>query len=439
MCRERGPTNHRRDQGEIAPIADRNGRSGPQRHHRIKGHPLGQFGAKTGANPAVSSPCGRYFKNLAPHARLGPPVAALLHFFCTAFFPIEFTRTVFKKQVPGGHAVRAFAAGRCRLSLVAGRGASPSVAQTAADNAAVTGLETVIVTARKRAEDAQTVPISITALSQADLDKLQSRPPGLPPVAPSVNVQPSTFRQDTLNITIRGQRNFDSPIGRRQSWPVVRYRRGGLSGRRLLCPRHRPDRRAVRHEQRGHPEGAARHAGRPQLHRRRDPASDATNPPTISAAMSRRPAAITTNMACRARSIFPSPTIGVPRRALRHRARRAISPIISPIRSAALSNTSPPWAPRNWPAASRPNGSRTTVSACWCAPIFPTEHDTGSTYHDLGYFVGTTLATGNKPSICNIPGGLRGFTDFLGHPVAPYYTTVNATSVGRRQHLAGGL
>ncbi len=58
------------------------------------------------------------------------------------------------------------------------------------------------------------------------------------------------------------------------------------------------------------------------------------------------------------------------------------------------------------------------------------EHDTGSTYHDLGYFVGTTLATGNKPSICNIPGTCTAFTDFLGHQIAPYFTTVNANNTG---------
>ena len=56
------------------------------------------------------------------------------------------------------------------------------------------------------------------------------------------------------------------------------------------------------------------------------------------------------------------------------------------------------------------------------------EHDTGSTYHDLGYFVGTALANGNKPSICNIPGTCVAFTDLLGHQVAPYFTTVTATS-----------
>ena len=34
------------------------------------------------------------------------------------------------------------------------------------------------------------------------------------------------------------------------------------------------------------------------------------------------------------------------------------------------------------------------------------EHDTGSTYHDLGYFTGTVPSAG-KTSICNIPGDLR--------------------------------
>ena len=56
------------------------------------------------------------------------------------------------------------------------------------------------------------------------------------------------------------------------------------------------------------------------------------------------------------------------------------------------------------------------------------EHDTGTSYHDLGYFVGTTLATGSKPSICNIPAACAGFTDLLGHPVATYYTTVTGST-----------
>ncbi|HEY4274652.1 MAG TPA: TonB-dependent receptor, partial [Rhizomicrobium sp.] len=56
------------------------------------------------------------------------------------------------------------------------------------------------------------------------------------------------------------------------------------------------------------------------------------------------------------------------------------------------------------------------------------EHDTGSTYHDLGYFVGSVPSAG-RTSICNIPGTCVGFTDLRGHPVAPTYLTSNATSV----------
>jgi iron complex outermembrane receptor protein len=49
------------------------------------------------------------------------------------------------------------------------------------------------------------------------------------------------------------------------------------------------------------------------------------------------------------------------------------------------------------------------------------EHDTGSSYHDLGYFAGSGVYHG-KIAICNIPGTCTGFTDLLGHVVAPYYT-----------------
>ena len=96
-------------------------------------------------------------------------------------------------------------------------GAGPAFAADttpAPATSAVTGLETVIVTARKRAEDAQTVPIAITAFDQPALDKLNVKTiEDLKYVAPSVYVAPTTFRQDTLNVTIRGQRDFDSSSG----------------------------------------------------------------------------------------------------------------------------------------------------------------------------------------------------------------------------------
>ena len=77
-----------------------------------------------------------------------------------------------------------------------------------------TALDTVIVTARKREEIEQAVPISISSYSQADLDRLNiSTIEDLRFVAPSVYIAPTTFRQDTLNVTIRGQRDFDSSSG----------------------------------------------------------------------------------------------------------------------------------------------------------------------------------------------------------------------------------
>jgi len=55
------------------------------------------------------------------------------------------------------------------------------------------------------------------------------------------------------------------------------------------------------------------------------------------------------------------------------------------------------------------------------------EHDTGSTYHDLNSFVGTTKSLG-RASICNIPGSCSTFTDLLGHKVDPTFLTVNANT-----------
>ena len=92
----------------------------------------------------------------------------------------------------------------------------PAWAQAGADasQTQVAGLDRVVVTARKRAEDQQAVPISITALNQADLDRLNIKTlEDLKYVSPSVYIAPTAFRQDTLNITIRGQRNFDAPSG----------------------------------------------------------------------------------------------------------------------------------------------------------------------------------------------------------------------------------
>ena len=108
------------------------------------------------------------------------------------------------------------------LGLCAPAFAQPAPSDNADTKAA--GLEKITVTARKRVEDQQAVPISITALNQADLDRLSIKTiEDLKYVSPSVYIAPTTFRQDTLNVTIRGQRNFDAPSGRRQSGPGVRH------------------------------------------------------------------------------------------------------------------------------------------------------------------------------------------------------------------------
>jgi hypothetical protein len=53
-----------------------------------------------------------------------------------------------------------------------------------------------------------------TSFSQADLDRLHvGTIEDLRFLAPSVHIAPTTFRQDTLNVTIRGQRDFDSSSG----------------------------------------------------------------------------------------------------------------------------------------------------------------------------------------------------------------------------------
>jgi len=324
--------------------------------------------------------------------------------------------------------------GRLLLGVAAsalwlGAGSSSSDAQTATD-ASVTGLETVIVTARKRAEDAQSVPIAITALSQNELDQLHIETiQDLSSIAPSLTVEPSTFRQDTVNITIRGQRNFDSSgqggnpgLSFDTATAVyldgVYYARAfGLTG--ALYDMSSVD---VLKGPQGTLVGRNTTGGAILL---------ATNEPTdtfggyvkviggdydqygLQGAIN---IPLTDDLFFRAafsalgnkgyiKNYYTDPASG-------------------------YSNTQPgegtqklagrfslKWAPDD------------TFSLLLRADLSE-EHDTGSTYHDLGYFVGTTLSTGNKPSICNIPGTCTAFTDFLGHSVAPYFTTVNANNTG---------
>jgi iron complex outermembrane recepter protein len=292
------------------------------------------------------------------------------------------------------------------------------------------GLETVIVTARKIAENAQTVPISITAYDQADLDKLGVRTlEDLKYSAPSVYIAPTAFRQDTLNVTIRGQRNFDAPSGGGNPGlgfdtasaiykDGVYYARAvGLTGSLFDV-----DRVEVLKGPQGTLVGRNTTGGA-ILFSSRDPGPDyggyvratlgdygragmqgAINLP-LSDTVFLRVALNADDQKGYIANYFFDPVSG----ASNHQASMGSDKL------AGLFSLK--WQPDD------------SLSVVLRADI-AAEHDTGSTYHDLGFFVGTATS-GNPPktSICNIPGTCLGFTDLLGHPIAPYYLTSTLTSV----------
>ena len=290
------------------------------------------------------------------------------------------------------------------------------------------GLEKVVVTARKREEDQQVVPISITALSQADLDKLAVKTvEDLKYVSPSVYIAPTAFRQDTLNITIRGQRNFDAPSGGGNpglgfDTATAVYKDGvyyaraiGLTGSLFDL-----DNVAVLKGPQGTLVGRNTTGGA-ILYNSRDPGPDfggyvqatvgdyghaglqgAVNIP-LAETLFLRVALNADNQKGYVANLFMDPSTG----------QRNDVPAFGSRKLAGV--VSLKWQPTD----SFDLVLRADLS---------TEHDTGSSYHDLGTFTGTVLSAG-KTSICNIPGTCVGFTDLRGQVIAPYYLTATATSV----------
>jgi iron complex outermembrane receptor protein len=312
--------------------------------------------------------------------------------------------------------------------------AAPAIGQTApptdssqgAASASATGLETIIVTARKRSEDAQTVPISITALNQSDLNQLHVQTiQDLGSVAPSVDVEPSTFRQDTLNVTIRGQRNFDSSgqggnpglsfdtasavyvdgvyyaravglggsLFDMSSVDILKGPQGTLVGRNTTGGAVLLESNAPTADMGGYVYALGGDYDQYTL-------QGAVNIPLSDTLFFRAAFSAQGNKGY-IHNYFTDPASGFSNSQPAEGTQKLAG------------RFSLKWVPDN------------SFSLLVRADISG-EHDTGSTYHDLGFFVGTTLATGNKPSVCNIPGACVGFTDLLGHPVASYYTTVTA-------------
>jgi iron complex outermembrane receptor protein len=301
----------------------------------------------------------------------------------------------------------------------------------AADNDATsgTGIETIVVTARKTAEDAQTVPIAISAFSQADLDRLNvNTVADLQSVAPSVVIQPSTFRQDTLDITLRGQRNYDSahgdgnpsldfdtataiyqdgvyyarPIGitgqifDMDSVAVLKGPQGTLVGRNatggaIMYTSRQPD------DVFG---GYVRVTGGDFA---QYGLQGAINIP-LDDHLSFRAAISSTGQKGYLKNFYLDPATG-------------------------QTNTQAAEGTQKLAGRFQLKWSPDDSFDVLLRADLSEEHDTGISYHELGYFVGTVAASGNRPSICNIPFACAPFVDLFGHHIASYFTTVTAKGV----------
>src|SRR5471032_2162044 len=311
--------------------------------------------------------------------------------------------------------------------------ATPQTGDTA-PNAVVAGLEKVVVTARKRQEDEQVVPISITAFNQADLDKLNIRTlQDLTYASPSVYIAPTTFRQDTLNITIRGQRKFDAPSGGGNpglgfdtasavykdgvyyaravglggslfdldSVQVLKGPQGTLVGRNTTGGAILYQSRDLGPDAGGYVQGTLGDYARAGL-------QGAVNLP-LTDTLFLRVALNSENQKGYIANYFLDPTTG------RTNTQAAMG-------TKKLGGVfSLKWVPDD------------TFNVVLRADV-AVEHDTGSTYHDLGTFVGTVASAG-RTSICNIPATCVGFTDLRGQVITPYYLTSSATSVSNPSTL----
>jgi iron complex outermembrane recepter protein len=312
-----------------------------------------------------------------------------------------------------------FCTGAAVSALMLSAGFAPAKAQGEGTAASSTGLETVIVTARKRPEVAQTVPIAITAFDQNELTRLNIKTiDDLKFAAPSVYVAPTTFRQDTLNVTIRGQRDFDSssgqavmsfdpatavymdgvymarPVGLGASLfdvdnlEILKGPQGTLVGRNSTGG-------AILYESRqptdifgGYLEATGGDHGRGEI-------TGAVNIPLTDTLWFRAAFQVNDQKGYVQNYYFDAAT-----------GYRNNQPSLGSNKIAGKFSLK--WQPDE----SFNIILRADVSA---------EHDTGITYHDLGYFPGSGTRFG-RPAICNIPGTCIGYTDLLGHRIEPYYT-----------------
>lgn len=287
---------------------------------------------------------------------------------------------------------------------------------SAAEPARTPTFETVVVNARKREEAADSVPISIDVFDQDAIDRLGIQTlEDLRYSTPSLYAAPSTFRQDTLNITIRGQQNFPS-TGLQFDTSAAVYVDGvyyarpvGLTGalfdvadvqvlkgpQGTLVGRNSTGGAILYNTEEPAPEfgGFARVTlgdyERQEFH-------GTVNAP-LTDTLSMRVSLLSSRQHGYIKNYFSDPATGYSNRTPGMGYERAAGQLAIK------------WTPAD------------DFSLLFRGKISD-ETYTGVAYHDLGYFVGTTLAPAGRPSICNIPGTCTGFTDLLGHVVTPYYT-----------------
>jgi iron complex outermembrane receptor protein len=323
-----------------------------------------------------------------------------------------------------------------RLGLLSGLAvggfAPPSAGQDLAAVAAGPAFETIIVTARKREEDLQSVPIAVTTFSAADLlTKNVQTLADLRYVTPAVSVQPDTFRQDTINVTIRGLRNFPSN-GIQFDTAAAIYVNGIYVARAQGLTGTLFDVESV--EVLKGPQGTlvGRNAtGGAILYRTREPEPEFGGSLTLTGGdYGRREAQGVINVPlgekvfARAalsysefggylRNIFVDPATG----------ERNDTPGLGYRKSAGLFSV---------------KFEADDTFDVVLRGDFDAEHHTGTSYHLLSYFEGTAPSTGTigdvvtpvaRPSICNIPMTCNQYTDLDGRIIAPYFSNVATRTV----------
>jgi len=299
--------------------------------------------------------------------------------------------------------------------------AAPAHAQTQTASAPQ-AFDEIVVTARKREELLQAVPIAITAFTQRDLESKGVQTLfDLRYVTPSLSVQADTFRQDTINVTIRGLRNFPGDGIQFDTAAAVYVdgvyyaRTQGLTGTLFDI-----DTVQVLKGPQGTLIGR-NSTGGAVLYTTREPEEEFGGSLKFTGGdYGRREAQVILNV-----------------------------PLMDNIylRAAMSYSETDGYLKNNYfdPATGERNdtpalGSRKSAGLFSLKFQFDEtfklvlrasldgENHTGASYHNISYFEGTVPSIG-RPSICNIPGTCNQFTDLSGRVIAPYYSNVATRTV----------